>query len=370
MEAHQAAAPGPAPVPPVPEIAEHEPVIKPNRAKKIYMILGIAIVALLIIYGIYALVTSGKESTDDAAVSADVVPVAARIAGQVVNVYIHENQEVHKGDRIADIDPSDAQVKVAQAQADLQSAQAAAADADARVAVARANAKGGLTAAQGAVQASRENADMAAATITQARAAITSAEANAKKASLDYQRAEELGAKGDISRAQVDAARAANETAQAALTQARAGLTAAENQHQAAVANIAQAQGRVEQTTPVAQQVMSAQAQAQLAHARVQTAQAALQSAMLSLSYTNITAPADGLASKLAVHPGSYVTIGQPIVTIVPRTTYVIANFKETQLKGMRPGQKARIKVDALGGQEFDGHVESLSGGTGATFSV
>ena len=366
----QATAPAPAPVTPVPEIAEHEPAIKPDRAKRLYTIIGIAVVALLLLYGLYALLAAGKESTDDAQVSADVVPVAARIAGQVVNVYIHENQQVHRGDPIADIDAADAQVKVAQAQADLQSAQAQTADADARVAVAQASAKGGYTAAQGAVQASREMADTSAATVTQARAAVTSAEANATKARLDYARAEELGAKGDISKAQVDAARAANETAQAGLAQARAAVTAAENQRQAAVANIQQAQGRFEQSAPVAAQVNAAQAQAQLAHARVHTAQAALQSAQLSLSYTKIVAPADGLASRLAVHTGSYVTVGQPIVQLVPRMTYVVANFKETQMKGMRPGQRASIKVDSLGGRSFDGHVDSLSGGTGATFSM
>ncbi|HUJ16133.1 MAG TPA: HlyD family secretion protein [Thermoanaerobaculia bacterium] len=365
-----AVAPAPAPVPPASEVAEHEPVIKPERAKRIYWIIGIVVAVLLIGYGVYSLVMSGKESTDDAGVAADVVPVSARIAGQVVNVYIQENQQVHKGDRIADIDPSDAQVKVEQAQADLQSAIAAAADADARVAVARASATGGYTAAQGAVQASKQAADVSSDAIRQAEAQVKSAEANATKARLDYERAEELGGKGDISKSQVDAARAANETAQAALAQARAGLSAAQNQREAAVANIQQAQGHFEQSRPVAQQVNAAQAQAQLAHARVATAQAALAAAQLSLSYTKIAAPADGLASKLAIHPGSYVNVGQPIVQIVPEKTYVVANFKETQMKSMRPGQKASIKVDALGGQEFDGHVESVSGGTGATFSL
>ena len=369
VQREQAAASSPAPVTPMPEIAEHEPAIKPDRAKRLYMIIGIAVVAVLLLYGVYALMTSGKESTDDAQVAADVVPVAARIAGQVVSVYIHENQPVHKGDPIADIDQSDAQVKVQQAQADLQSAMASAADADARVAVAQANAKGGFTAAQGAVNASKQMADTSAANVQQAKAAIASAEANANKAKLDYARAEELGAKGDISKSQVDAARAANETAQASLAQARAGLTAAENQHEAAVANIQQAQGRFEQSAPVAAQVTAAQAQAQLAHARVQTAQAALQAQQLSFSYTKIVAPADGLASRLSVHPGSYVTVGQPIVQIVPLTTYVIANFKETQLKAMRPGQRASVKVDSLG-RSFDGQVNSLSGGTGATFSM
>ncbi len=102
----------------------------------------------------------------------------------------------------------------------------------------------------------------------------------------------------------------------------------------------------------------------------MQTAQAALQAAQLTLSYTRIIAPVDGVASKLSLHPGSYAIVGQAIVQLVPRTTYLIANFKETQLKSMRPGQRASVKVDALGGQKFEGRVESLSGGTGATFSV
>lgn len=364
------AAPSPAPVPNIPEIAPHEPAIKPKRAKRLYFVIALAAVVVLIGYGIYALLAAGKEATDDAQVAADVVPVAARIAGQVSAVYIQENQQVHRGDVIAQIDPSDAQVKVTQAEGDLQTAQAQAADADARVAIARASAKGGYHAAQAAVESSRETADTSAAGVTQARAAIASAEANARKASLDYSRAQELGAKGDVSRAQVDAAQAMNETAQAQLAQARAGLTAAQRQAEAAKANIEQAQGRFEQSAPVAAQVTGAEAQAQLAHAKVRSAEAALQAAQLALSYTKITAPADGLASKLSVHPGSYVTLGQPILELVPRVTYVVANFKETQMKNMRPGQRAVVSVDALGGKTFEGHVESLSGGTGAQFSL
>jgi membrane fusion protein, multidrug efflux system len=363
-------APAPSPVAPLPDIAEHEPAIEPKRAKRLYYIIGIAAAVLVIGYAIYALVTSGKETTDDAQVAADVVPVAARIAGQVVNVYMHENQQVHRGDVLAEIDPSDAQVKVAQAQGDLETAQAQAQDADARVSISRAMAQGGFTAAQAGVQSSREAADTSAAAVSEAQAAITRAQANAEKARLDFARAQELGGKGDISKAQVDAARAANDTAQADLAQARARLRAAENQQQGAESNIKQAQGRLVQSSPVAAQVAGAEAQARLAHARVQTAQAALQSAQLSLSYTKITAPADGLASRLSVHPGSYVAVGQPIVQIVPRTTYIIANFKETQLKAIRPGQRATIKIDSLGGKKFEGRVESLSGGTGATFSM
>ncbi|MDQ6801858.1 MAG: HlyD family secretion protein [Acidobacteriota bacterium] len=372
MQREQTAPPAPAPSPvaPLPDIAEHEPAIEPRRAKRLYYIIAIAVVVLLVGYVIYALLTSGKETTDDAQVSADVVPVSARIAGQVVNVYVHENQQVHRGELLAEIDPSDAQVKMAQSQGDLETAQAQAADADARVAIARATAQGGFAAAQAGVQISREAAGTSAAGVSEAQAAITRAQANAEKARLDFARAQELGGKGDISKAQVDAARAANDTAQADLAQARARLREAENQQQGAQANIKQAEGRFVQSSPVAAQVAGAEAQSRLAHARVQTAQAALQSAQLSLSYTKIVAPADGLASRLGVHPGSYVTLGQPIVQLVPRTTYIIANFKETQLKSMHPGQSASIKIDALGGKKFDGRVESLSGGTGATFSL
>ena len=153
------------------------------------------------------------------------------------------------------------------------------------------------------------------------------------------------------------------------VAQARARLAEAVNQRQAAQANIKQAQGKFEQSAPVSAQVDSAVAQAQLAHARVQTAEAAMRASQLSLSYTKISAPVDGLASRLAVHPGSYITVGQPIVQLVPRTTYVIANFKETQLRRMHPGQRAVLKIDALG-KQFEGRVESVSGGTGATFSL
>ncbi len=354
----------------MPEIAEHEPAIAPSKAKRLYLILGGAVLVLLIGYGIYAFLSAGKEVTDDAQISADIVPVASRVAGQVTAVYISENQPVHAGQPIADLDPSDAQVKLAQAEGDLATAQAQAADADARTAVTSATARGALTSAQGALQSSKENVDSSAASINEARASVTRASANAMKALLDFQRAEELGGKGDISKAQVDAARAAHESADADLSQARAKLVENQNARQAAQANVQTAQGRVQQSAPVQAQITGAEAQGRLAHARVATAEAAVKAAQINLSYTKIIAPRDGIASKLAVHAGSYVTAGMPVVQLVPRTTYVLANFKETQMADMRPGQRATVRVDALGRRDFEGKVESLSGGTGASFSL
>jgi membrane fusion protein (multidrug efflux system) len=352
------------------EAEARQPVLSSGRARRLYMILGGAVLVLLLLYGIFAFVTHGRESTDDAQVAADIVPVAPRVAGQVIAVHVIENQPVHKGDLIAELDPNDLQVKLAQAQGDLDTAVAQAQQADAQAQVTTASATGGLTAAQGAVQSMRGSAGTSAAVVNDARAGITRAEANAAKAAADWKRAEELGGKGDISRSQVDAARAANEAAQADVASARAKLSSATNAQQAAEANVVQAQGKLEQSAPVSAQVAAARATATLAHAKVNTQRAMVQAAQLNLSYTKILAPADGIASRLSVHAGGLVAPGTPIVQLVPLRTYIIANFKETQVQAMRPGQRAVIKADALGSQEYEGKVESLSGGTGASFSL
>jgi len=352
------------------EAEARQPVLSSGRARRLYMILGGAVLLLLLAYGIFAFVTHGRESTDDAQVAADIIPVAPRVAGQVIAVHVIENQPVHKGDLIAELDPNDLQVKLAQAQGDLDTAVAQAQQADAQTQVTAASATGGLTAAQGAVQSMRGSVGTSAAVVNDARAGITRAEANAAKAAADWKRAEELGGKGDISHAQVDAARAANEAAQADVASARAKLSSATNAQQAAEANVVQAQGKLEQSAPVTAQVAAARATATLAHAKVSTQRAMVQAAQLNLSYTKIYAPADGIASRLSVHAGGLVAQGTPIVQLVPMRTYIIANFKETQVKAMRAGQRAVIKVDALGSQEYEGKVESLSGGTGASFSL
>ncbi len=346
------------------------PVISPTRARRIYFIIGGVVVLFLIGFGIFELVMAGKQATDDAQVWADVVPVAARIPGQISAVHVQENQRVHKGDVIADIDPRDAQVRVAQAQGDFDTAVAQAAAADAQLLIARASARGGFQMAQAGVKVSQEQVQTLVSAVTAAHAAVRRAEANAQKAANDWKRAEDLGAKGDISKSQLDTARAANEAAQADVATARAQLQSAINNQRAALANVQQAQGRLTQTEPVSAQVAAAAAQAKLAHAKVATQQAALDAAQLTLSYTKIYAPIDGIASKLSVHAGGLIAQGQPIVQLVPLKTYIIANFKETQVAKMKGGERAVIRVDTLGRQDFEGQVESLSGGTGASFSL
>jgi membrane fusion protein (multidrug efflux system) len=352
------------------DLNQDEPVISKPRAKRLYLILIIAIVVILCAYGAFAIATSGKESTDDAQVAADIVPVAARVGGQIVAVHVTENQPVQRGALVAELDPREAEVKVAQAEGELDTARAQTAEAEAKTRITGATASGGLSAATAAVESSRQGVEAQSSQVNEARAGVTRARANAQKAAADWTRAQELGAKGDISRAQVDTARAANEAAQADLASAEARLQSAVNSQQLAQANVRQAQGRLTQSAPVEAQVSAAEAAANLARAKVRTAEAALAAARLALSFTKITAPADGIAAKLAVHPGSLVTTGQPIVQLVPKATYIIANFKETQVRSMKPGQRVRIGVDALGGKDFEGRVESLSGGTGSSFSL
>jgi len=355
---------------PPPDVTHHEPAISKPRAKRLYFIIGGAALLLLIGYVIYALVTSGKETTDDAQIAADVVPVAPRVGGQVSTLNITENQFVHKGDLIAEIDPRDLEAKAAQAQGEFDTAQAQAAQGDAQVQIASAAARGGLQSAQAGVAGARENVSASADAVAAARAGVTRAEANANRARLDYQRAEELGAKGDIPKSQVDAARAAKETADADVASARANLQAAIAAQSRTQSSVRQAQGQLQQSSQVPAQIASAQAAAALAHAKAKASQAALDTAQLNLSYTKIYAPIDCFAAKLGVHAGQLVAQGQPICQLVPTHTYILANFKETQVKNMRPGQPATVRVDALGGRDFDGKVESISGGTGSTFAL
>jgi len=125
------------------EAENRKPVLSSDRARRLYLILGGSVAVLLLIYGVFALLTRGHESTDDAQISADIVPVAPRIAGQVIALHVAENQMVHRGDLIAELDPADAQVKLAQAQSDLDTANAQAAKDDAQAQVAEASATGG-----------------------------------------------------------------------------------------------------------------------------------------------------------------------------------------------------------------------------------
>ncbi len=351
--------------------AEGAPAAQPKKnGRKPFLILGAVVAFAAAAYGGYSVLTAGQESTDDAQVSADMVPVSARVAGQVLHVSIQENQIVKKGDLIATIDDADYKAKEKQAEAELASAQAQKAQADSQVSIVTATSTGTLSSAKAAYSGSSVGVASAGAEVASAQAAIVRAEADVKKSDADLKRAQELRAANAAPQEMLDNAQASHDLAQASLQQARAQLLAAQEGKRAAFARVSEAAGRVAQSAPIDAQIAGAHAQADLAAARVQSAEAALDLAKLQLSYTHVVAPADGIASKLGVHDGQLVAPGQQVVQIVPTTTYVIANFKETQVGRMQPGQSAKISVDAYPGRSFDGKVESVSGGTGSSFSL
>src|SRR5262249_4708979 len=186
----------------------------------------------------------------------------------------------------------------------------------------------------------------------------------------DLSRARMLRKAEAVPQDRLDAAQISFDAAKAAKAEADAQVALAQDAQRGAQSRVFEARGRLNQSTPVAPQIAAARAGAALATARVRSAEAALALARLQLDYTRIVAPADGFASKLAVHEGQLVAVGQPLVEIVPATAYVIANFKETQIGAMRAGQPATIDVDAFPGHDLQGRVESLSAGTGASFSL
>ncbi|HWP04374.1 MAG TPA: HlyD family secretion protein [Polyangiaceae bacterium] len=349
--------------------APAETAKKSNGRRPFAVLAGVVLVTLAGIGG-YMFLTAGRESTDDAQVAADTIPVGARVGGQVTKVAITDNQLVKKGDLIATLDDADFNARVKQSEAEVASARAQAVQADSQVAIVTATSTGNLSSAKAAYSGSSVGVASAGAQVAAAQAAIVRAETDQHRAAADLARAKELRAANAIPDERLDNAQSAFDLAKATVEQARAQLLAAQEGRRAAVAHVSEAAGRVAQNAPIDAQIAAAHANADLAHARVQSAEAALDLARLQLSYTKIMAPADGLASKLAVHEGQLVAIGQPIVVIVPTVTYVIANFKETQVGKMRPGQRASISIDAYPHREFEGKVESLSGGTGSSFSL
>ena len=343
---------------------------RPRNKRRPFVVLAAVVGTVLAAVGVYTLATAGQEDTDDAQITSDVVPVATRVAGQVVAVRIEENQVVKKGDLLAEIDEADYAARVRQAEAELSSADAQAKSADAQVQVVRASSRGGFASAQAAVSGSSVGVSSASAQVAAANAAVARAEADFHKTQIDLDRAKQLRAAHAIPQDRLDAAQISYDGSHAALAQAHAQLAFAQDARRGAETRVSEARGRLSQTAPVEPQIAASEANAALAHARVQSAQATLDLARLQLSYTKILAPVDGWASKLVAHAGQFISVGQPVVSIVPTATYVVANFKETQVGHMKAGQRAVITVDAYPGRKLEGRVESFSGGTGATFSL
>ena len=298
-----------------------------------------------------------RESTDDAQIDAHVSPVAARVGGTVLEVLVRDNQRVEKGASLVRIDPRDHQVALARAQADLAEAEASARAARTTVP---------LTSTTANAQETGADSDVAGAEarLASGRAQLKEAQARERQAAADLERLRPLVAKDEISRQQFDAVATAAEAAHAGREAAAAAVLGAERA-------VGAARARLQQARTGREQVAIVSARAASAEAKVAMARAALEQAKLNLSYTEVRAVVGGIVSRRSVEVGQIVQPGQPLLALVDLDdVWVTANFKENQLRRIRPGQPVEISVDAYGGRTYRGRVDSISAATGARFSL
>ena len=329
--------------------------------------------------------TAGRETTDDAQVDAHVTPIAARVGGTVIDVRVKENQQIEAGTVLAVLDPRDYQVALEKARAELATAEADAAVAKVNVPITStaatsnvSTARGGVEHAEASVDQAQRGIEGANARLVTAQARQREAEANATRTAKDVERFKGLLAKDEISQQQYDAAvaaadgaRAAADSARSQVQEAQSGIQVAQSQLAQARAGSSQATAQLQNAQSAPQQVEAIRARAASADAKVMQQRAAVEQAELNLQYAIVKAPTKGIVSKKGIEVGQVVQPGQPLMTLIPlEDVWVTANFKETQLRDMRPGQPAIVEVDAYGGREFKGHIESLAAATGSRFSL
>lgn len=301
-----------------------------------FIIIG-SILLVIITFGglIWFERSESYESTDDAFIDTHSVSIAPQVAGQILQVPVDDNQMVRAGDLLVQIDPSTFNARMAQAQSVLSLNKAK------------------LQVTHLDLTNSHSQLILAEAIKAQAQAQATAVEAEAKRAEADVVRGKELRTNNVISPSELDHLLATARSANANFEAAKRQVTA-----QAA------------KVTEASNTVASAQAQIEAAKAQIQQAEADVETARLDVAHSTITAPISGRVTKKSVERGAYVAIGQNMMAIVPDHLWVVANFKETQLRYMRPGQRAEIKIDAFPSTNFVGHVDSIQAGSGAFFSL
>ncbi len=342
-----------------------------QRNPKAKLFLFVAVLAVLVVVGWYWWDSRRWESTDDAEVDGHIYPISARVGGQVVKVTVDDGAFVHKGDVLVQIDSTDYKVAVDRAQADLQDAQANLAAAQAGVPIADVGSASQIHSASADVSGAQSGVIAAQKDMEAAQAQVVEAEANAKKLNADVERYKMLLDKHEISQQQFDQAIAAATSANATVTARKASLVAAQAQIRVSQSRVDQAKAGWNNAQVTPKQVEAIRARATAAEALTQRSKSALEQAQLNLGYTTIVAPVDGVVGKRSVQVGQNVGPGQDLMAVVPlREIWVTANFKETQLAHMQPGQPVTIKVDTYGGRKWGGHVGSIGAATGAKYSL
>jgi len=339
-----------------------------NPRFRMFLILGAVLVAVV---GFFLWrYFSSYESTDDAQIDGHVNSISARISGHVSKLNVQDNQFVKAGTVLVEIDPTDYQVAVERAQADYNDAKATAEAANVDVPITSENTSSQLSSAGADVSSAQAGIKAAKQQAAAARANLAEAEANNVRAQNDLVRYKQLVDKQEISQQQYDQAVAAAKASAAAVESGRASADAAEAQVTQAQGKLVQAQASQRSAATAPKQMAVSRARAGSALAAAQRKKADLDQALLNLQYTKIIAPVDGVVSDRTVEVGQNVQSGQELLKIIPLDDiWVTANFKETQLREMRPGQRATIAVDASG-EKYKGHVDSIAGASGARFSL
>jgi membrane fusion protein (multidrug efflux system) len=331
------------------------------------------VLVVLILIGVAIFWWQGRkyEDTDNAQVDGHIDPISARVSGHVVRVNVEEGQFVKAGAVLVEIDDRDYQVAVDRARADYGDAVASSQAAQLGVPISQVASTSQIHSAQDDVVSAQAGIAAATKQVEEAQARLVEANAIAKTANLDRARYETLVAKKEISQQQYDQSVAAATAANATVTAATAAVRSAQEMVKQAGARHGQAQSALANAQITPKQISVTQARARSGEALAAKSRASLDQAQLNLSYTRVVCPVDGVVGNRSVQLGQNVQPGQEMLSIVPlKEIWVTANFKETQLERMRPGQPVEIKVDALGGQSFRGTVSSIGGATGARFSL
>jgi membrane fusion protein (multidrug efflux system) len=394
--------------------AVEEPVNEKKRKRRKILFIGGGALLLLIIAGLaYWLYARQFESTDDAFVEADITQVSPKVSAYVSKILVSNNQYVHKGDLLIELDRSDLESRLQQAKAQLEQARSQRTAAQANVALTARTTAADQQSARSNVETSVQNVEQqrlasqakqaqitqaeaaartARANLAQAQAQVPAAQSNVHLAQVEYNRRLVLFNRGDISRQNLDQALNAVQTAQSQLGAAQQAVNAAQSRVNEAEANVratqetyrqslaqvgltrsqvGESKGRLEDANAAPERVEVSQSQVGTADAAIQAAEAAVEQAELELTYTKITAPEDGFVTRKTVEEGQLVQVGAPLMAISQSDdVWVVANFKETQLEYMQPGQSVDVEVDAFPNEDFKGHVESIQAGTGSRFSV
>ena len=348
-----------------------DPAQNTRGRARAFLILALVLVLAAIAGVLWWLNARQYEETDDAQVDAHLNSVTSRVDGTVTAVYVEDNQIVQTGQALVDLDPRDFQASLAQSLAQLQQARSMVIAEQPQVPITQtenvtniASGESDVANAQAMLASSQRDRESAAAKLAES-------EANVAKAQSDLGRYQKLIAKEEVSQQEFDATATTAKAQEAVVAQNRAALAAADRTVDGRRAQLASAQSKLAQYRSSApQQIAIRRATVKSNQASAQSAQAQLEAAQLNVSYTKIMAPVNGIVMKRSAEIGAHVAAGQQLLQIAQiHDLWVTANFKETQLRNIRPHQSATIHVDALK-QDFDGYVENIGGATGALASV